>query len=218
MKMATLTTFVSLAIMAVLVELAMGANIIVGAPNGGWDLTTNLETWASSKKFSVGDNLIFQYSAVQHNVLEVTKAAYDSCTTSNPLQSHTGGNTDIPLSSHGKRYFICGVPGHCQAGMKLEVDTVASSSPAPTLPVIPPSPTPSIVPHSKAPSKSHSKSPSSKVSPSKSPSVAPTKSPSSFLSPVGSATPPSPSSANGGGLQVKVALGFAFGMMILLAI
>ncbi|XP_077242160.1 uclacyanin 1-like [Tasmannia lanceolata] len=208
--MATLTTFVGLAILAVLANLATGANIIVGAPNGAWDLTTNLQTWASSQKFSVGDSLIFQYSAVQHNVLEVTKAAYDSCTASNPLQSHTGGNTNIPLSSPGKRYFICGIPGHCQAGMKLEVDTVTSSAP--------PSSTPSIVPQSKAPSKSHSKSPSSKISPSKSPSGAPTTSPSSSLSPAGSATPPSPSSASGGDLQVKMALGFGFGIMILLVI
>lgn len=51
------TLWSSLAIMAMLMELAMAANYTVGAPNGGWDTSTNLQTWASSQSFLVGDNL-----------------------------------------------------------------------------------------------------------------------------------------------------------------
>ncbi|XP_062152306.1 uncharacterized protein LOC133860721 [Alnus glutinosa] len=48
----------------------MAANYMVGGPNGWWDTTTGLQTWASSQSFSVGDNLmIFDYDSCQasHN-------------------------------------------------------------------------------------------------------------------------------------------------------
>jgi hypothetical protein len=32
------------------------------------------------------------------------------------------GNDAIPLAAAGSRYFICGVTGHCSAGMKVQVD------------------------------------------------------------------------------------------------
>lgn len=75
----------------------------------------------------------FQYSP-SHNVLEVSKADYDSCQGSNSIQAYNGGSTTIPLSSPGKRYFICGTIGHCSQGMKLEVDTslATTSAPPPT--------------------------------------------------------------------------------------
>ncbi|XP_058106896.1 uclacyanin 1 [Magnolia sinica] len=266
--MAMMRTFASLAVLLVMAQLAMGANHTVGGPQGSWDLSTNFQQWASSNSFSVGDNLIFQYAPV-HSVLEVTKADYDSCQFGNPLESHTDGNTVIPLTSPGKRYFICGTEGHCSQGMKVEIDTVAESAPSVSLgstppntdgpspspsasPIIPPpstspiispskSPSPSPkVPHSKSPSPSpkhspslypkhsHSKSPSPFPfpSPSNSPLVAPLKSPStlhspssspsSSLPPAGSVPVPSPSAANGGGVGVKAATGFIFGMVVMM--
>lgn len=39
------------------VNLAMAANYTVGGPNGGWDQSTDLTTWASSQTFLEGDNL-----------------------------------------------------------------------------------------------------------------------------------------------------------------
>ncbi|XP_050381988.1 uclacyanin 1 [Argentina anserina] len=132
--MALLTrTLMCFVIMTVLIELAAAATYIVGGTNGGWDASTNLQTWASSQKFLVGDTLNFQYSP-SHNVLEVSKADYDSCQASNSIQAYSGGSTMIPLSSAGKRYFICGTMGHCSQGMKLEVDTslATTSTPPPT--------------------------------------------------------------------------------------
>lgn len=55
--MAMLRTLMSLAISAILINLAMAANYTVGGPNGGWDTSTNIQTWASSQTFLVGDNL-----------------------------------------------------------------------------------------------------------------------------------------------------------------
>ncbi|XP_020207461.1 uclacyanin 1 [Cajanus cajan] len=113
--------------MAILIKLAMATNYIVGGPNGGWDTNSNLQSWASSQVFSVGDSLVFQYPP-NHNVVEVTKADYDSCQPTNPIQSYNDGATTIPLTSPGKRYFICGAIGHCSQGMKVEIDTLASAT------------------------------------------------------------------------------------------
>ncbi|KAH9299507.1 hypothetical protein KI387_031189, partial [Taxus chinensis] len=66
-----------------------------------WKLATNYTTWASTKTFVVGDTLVFNYASSAHNVLEVTKSAYDSCQTSNPTQTHTGGTTSITLTTAG---------------------------------------------------------------------------------------------------------------------
>ncbi|KAG6657840.1 hypothetical protein CIPAW_04G118500 [Carya illinoinensis] len=112
-----------------LIKLAMAVNYTAGGQTGGWDTTTNLQTWASSQSFLVGDNLIFLY-APNHDLLEVSKTDYDSCQASNPIQSYSGGTTTIPLSSPGKKYFICGTLGHCSQGMKVEIDTLAGSASA----------------------------------------------------------------------------------------
>ena len=55
--MAMLRALMSLAISAILINLAMAANYTVGGPNGGWDTSTNVQTWASSQSFLVGDHL-----------------------------------------------------------------------------------------------------------------------------------------------------------------
>ncbi|XP_022847708.1 uclacyanin 1-like [Olea europaea var. sylvestris] len=131
-------TLLSLAMIAMLIYMAKAANHTVGAPNGGWDQFTDLKTWATSQTFSPADNLFFQYGSF-HNLLEVSKADYDSCVTSNPLNPpYIGGLTVIPLTNPGKRYFICGIPGHCSAGMKVEINTIAASVLAPAAAQAPP--------------------------------------------------------------------------------
>ncbi|XP_057457978.1 uclacyanin 1-like [Lotus japonicus] len=125
--MGVLQVIIRLSLVATLIKLAMATDHIVGGPNGGWDATSNLQSWGTSQQFSVGDNLIFQYQP-NHNVIEVTKADYDSCQATSPIQSYSDGATTIPLSSPGKRYFICGAIGHCTQGMKVEIDTLSSST------------------------------------------------------------------------------------------
>ncbi|WOK96452.1 hypothetical protein Cni_G05159 [Canna indica] len=120
------------AMAAAISELAMAANHDVGGPNGSWDLTTNYAQWAAGKTFRVGDTLTFKYASGQHDVLEVSSSAYSSCSASNPISTGTGGSIVITLKTAGKKYFICGIPGHCASGMKVAIDVVASSSsPAP---------------------------------------------------------------------------------------
>ncbi|XP_008793738.2 uclacyanin 1 [Phoenix dactylifera] len=128
--MATLRTFIGVATIAALVQVAIGGSFTVGGQNGGWDLSTNLAAWAAAQKFNVGDTLTFNYASA-HDVLEVSKADYDACATSKPTNSYTGGSTVVKLSSPGKRYFICGIPGHCSQGMKVEIDVVAAVTATP---------------------------------------------------------------------------------------
>ncbi|KAK8568455.1 hypothetical protein V6N13_106367 [Hibiscus sabdariffa] len=183
--MAILKTLVSLAATAMVVQLAMAATHSVGGANGGWDTSTDVETWVASQKFSVGDNLRFQYTP-NHDVLEVTKADYDSCQTSSPLKTYSDGNTLVPLTSPGKRYFICGTLGHCSQGMKIEINTLATSPSTPP----PASPAPKTSP---SPAKSASGSPSSPhLPPTQSPSVTPSVSPSPAKTPESAPVSPSP--------------------------
>ncbi|KAG6791503.1 hypothetical protein POTOM_000624 [Populus tomentosa] len=96
------------------------ATYMVG-DNSGWDISTDLDTWAQGKKFVVGDLLLFQYSS-SHSLEEVKKEDFDSCNTTNAARKFTNGNTTVPLTEPGTRYFVCGNQLHCLGGMKLQVN------------------------------------------------------------------------------------------------
>ncbi|KAE8075758.1 hypothetical protein FH972_014446 [Carpinus fangiana] len=228
-----LRTLMSLAISATLINLAMAANYVVGGPNGGWDTTTSLQTWASSQSFSVGDNLIFQY-APNHDVLEVSKADYDSCQASNAIQSYNGGATTIPLSSPGNRYFICGTMGHCSQGMKVEIDTLASSAAPPASSPSAEPPASLVTPLVPTPAPESTSASSPTQAPESNPTMLP-PSPSDLpldgpasssiipstestrTSSTGSSTEPASSSAHKGSSLVSILMGFSFVMMMLQA-
>jgi hypothetical protein len=76
----------------------------------------------------------FLYPKGIHNVLEVKKADYDSRTNSTPIATHTSGDDKIVIKSSGHRFFICGVPGHCAAGQKVNIRVLkprSSDAPSP---------------------------------------------------------------------------------------
>ncbi|KAG0547075.1 hypothetical protein BDA96_01G048300 [Sorghum bicolor] len=104
----------------------------------GWTILGNINytDWTSKKNFRVGDTIEFTYPPGIHNVLEVKKADYDSCTNSTPIATHTSGDDKIVIKSPGHRFFICGVPGHCAAGQKLNIrvlkTTRSSDAPSPS--------------------------------------------------------------------------------------
>ncbi|XP_047940841.1 uclacyanin 1-like [Salvia hispanica] len=187
MKM--MKTILSLVVMAAaLMGTAAAVNYTVGSPDGGWDQSTNLQTWPTSLTFVEGDNLIFRYTT-NHDVTEVSRSDYESCRATNPLQPRlTGGAAVVPLTSAGTRYFICGSAGHCISGMKLAITTTAAASPPPpstttapppssktTTPSPPPPPPPPTTP---SPTPKHSKA------------VMPTPPQPAASAPSGSALPP----------------------------
>ncbi|KAM3395399.1 uclacyanin 1 [Capsicum galapagoense] len=192
--MAMLRMLMSLAAIAMLVGSAIATNYTVGGPNGGWDQSTDVQAWAASKTFYIGDKLIFSY-ALSHSVLEVTKAGFESCQITSPIAIYTGGISVITLATVGKRYFICGTGGHCNVGgMKLKINTLPKPSPPPPAkPATPPTATPTTPP----PSTPSNPPPSSPMTPPPTPKTPapsnPTTPPASSPSTTPVASPPSSS-------------------------
>ncbi|CAA7403999.1 unnamed protein product [Spirodela intermedia] len=123
---------------------ALAATFEVG-DNQIWSIPSSpsyYTDWASRQTFAVGDSLVFNFNNGAHDVLEVTRANYDDCTTSNPIATYTTGPATVELTAAGTRYFICGVNGHCSAGQKMTLTVAAASTPSAT----PPSPTSSGAP------------------------------------------------------------------------
>ncbi|XP_074278799.1 uclacyanin-2-like [Silene latifolia] len=124
-----------------------------------WALGQSYSSY-STQSFAPGATLLFNYDST-HNVLVVSKSDYDNCNTGNPLETHTDGKTTITLKQ-GATYFICGKPGHCVAGMKLQANAADSGSPAPTTPKSSPKTSPIVTkPVQSSPSPIGAMSPSS---------------------------------------------------------
>jgi hypothetical protein len=73
------------------------------------------------------------YAKDKHNVLEVGGADFRAC---NPQANRlyrlwNAGDDVVRLDKAERRWFICGVPGHCDTSMKLLVNVLAATAPAP---------------------------------------------------------------------------------------
>ncbi|KAF7045762.1 hypothetical protein CFC21_054838 [Triticum aestivum] len=126
-----------LAVAAALLGTASAATYRVGEPSGVWGINTDYARWVADKKFQLGDEIVFKYSPTGHNVVEVTKAGYDSCSTANAINTFNSGNDVVALNATGTRYFICGFTDHCipdaPLTMKIVIN-VASGSSSPSSP------------------------------------------------------------------------------------
>ncbi|KAH1089421.1 hypothetical protein J1N35_016678 [Gossypium stocksii] len=102
--------------------------------SAGWTSIGNLDykQWSATKTFQVGDIIRFEYNAQFHNVMRVTHPMYKACNASAPLATYTTGNDTINITTKGHHYFICGAPGHCQAGQKVDINVLRTSETAPT--------------------------------------------------------------------------------------
>ncbi|KAL2349498.1 hypothetical protein Fmac_003498 [Flemingia macrophylla] len=97
--------------------------------SAGWTIIGNIDykKWSATKNFQVGDTIIFEYNAKFHNVMRVTHGMYKSCNASSPLSTLSTGNDTIKITNYGHHFFICGIPGHCQAGQKVDINVVKAS-------------------------------------------------------------------------------------------
>lgn len=94
---------------------------------------------------------VFTFTTGQHDVVEVDKSSYDSCSTTNALNTIQTGPATVTLTS-GTHYYICSFTGHCSGGMKLAVTVGSgSSTPSPSTPSTPTPATPSTPPSSSTP-------------------------------------------------------------------
>ncbi|XP_028773975.1 mavicyanin-like [Neltuma alba] len=118
------------------VEVSYGAVYKVG-DSAGWTTIGNInyKNWSATKNFQVGDVIIFEYNSQFHNVMRVTHEMYKACNASAPLETFNTGNDSIVIQNHGHHFFFCGVPGHCKAGQKVDINVPrvsATSSEAPS--------------------------------------------------------------------------------------
>ncbi|XP_012827654.1 PREDICTED: uncharacterized protein LOC105948939 [Erythranthe guttata] len=93
---------------------------------------------------------VFEYKKEFHNVVRVTHTNFNNCNSTNPYHTWSTGNDSFTIPRHGHFYFICGVPGHCQSGQKIDI-RVPISVPAPS-PQSPSLPGPTSVSVAPAPS------------------------------------------------------------------
>ncbi|KAI3831258.1 hypothetical protein MKX03_034044 [Papaver bracteatum] len=161
----TALVFIVVMVAAFDVSSSMAATYDVG-DTSGWTSMGNIDydKWSSSKSIHVGDTIRFVYNPKYHNVLQVTSQDYESCTITSPLATYTTGNDSIQIKGDDTHYyFICGVPGHCKNGQKVDIQistslgqatksrsscysdpcTSTPSTPTPSFPRTPSFPTPS---------------------------------------------------------------------------
>lgn len=94
---------------------------------------------------------VFEYNKQFHNVLQVSRDEYRSCNGTSPITTHTSGNDSITIKRKGHYFFLCGVPGHCGLGQKVDIrvvnqtlSPVSSPSSSPTASPSTPSSSPSV--------------------------------------------------------------------------
>ncbi|XP_073152183.1 uncharacterized protein [Henckelia pumila] len=97
------------------------------------------QAWARGKSFVVGDTLIFNFTTNEHDVVQVTKEEFDSCSTASTAIITTGP-ARITLNSSGEHYYICTIPRHCSFGQKLAINVTAAGATVTPRPSQAPSP------------------------------------------------------------------------------
>ncbi|KAJ7980066.1 Mavicyanin [Quillaja saponaria] len=144
---------VLLMVMTCIFQLSDAAVYKVG-DSAGWTIIGNVDykEWAATKNFQVGDVIIFEYNSQFHNVMRVTHAMYKSCNGSAPLATFSTGNDSITITTKGHHLFLCGVPGHCQAGQKVDINVLRKSDQTAPTPSALASPTVPVANHIPAPS------------------------------------------------------------------
>lgn len=146
MEKAVAALFMSMVVCGSLMETVIGALHTVG-DSAGWTTIGNVDykQWAATKTFKLGDTIVFAYNKQFHNVMQVTHADYRSCNVSAPISTHSTGNDSITITNYGHHFYLCAVPGHCQAGQKVDINVQrVSSTLAPTPSASDPLPSPSM--------------------------------------------------------------------------
>ncbi|KAA0061702.1 mavicyanin [Cucumis melo var. makuwa] len=131
MGFAAVVTAAVLMTMTMMPEMAVGAVYKVGDA-AGWTIIGGVDykQWAATKTFQLGDVIVFEYNPKFHNVMRVSHEMYKSCNVSRPIETHTSGNDSITIQTRGHHFFLCGVPGHCQAGQKVDINVQRLTSTA----------------------------------------------------------------------------------------
>uniref|UniRef100_M8C6K9 Mavicyanin n=1 Tax=Aegilops tauschii TaxID=37682 RepID=M8C6K9_AEGTA len=98
-------------------------------------LPTHLDAFALIASWLV----VFTYNKQFHNVIAVSKADYKNCNVTKPTATWATGKDSVVLNTTGHHYFLCGFPGHCAIGQKVDVRVLSSAAPS-TAPAMAPAP------------------------------------------------------------------------------
>ncbi|KAJ7544004.1 hypothetical protein O6H91_09G061300 [Diphasiastrum complanatum] len=146
--------FLQIALLCGLLALLQGSvaeEFIVGGRAGWQARSVDYAQWSARNAYRPGDSLVFPYDQGAQSVMRVSQEDFYKCRTNNPIEHYVDGNTIVRLD-RDNYYFISGIPGHCNAGMKLEVvlaGVLAGGTPSATPssgPAVPPVRTPSASP------------------------------------------------------------------------
>ncbi|XP_024520060.1 blue copper protein-like [Selaginella moellendorffii] len=74
--------------------------------------------------------LEFKYESGHSLLALATQEAYNNCDLSNPVKTFTEPNPIVTLGAPGKKFYVCGVGNHCNAGMKVIINVVSSADAA----------------------------------------------------------------------------------------
>ena len=94
------------------------------------------QSWAlksySPLNITANETVVFEWSGITHSVFELPdEAAFAACDFSNALEllpRASSGNLTLSEFEPGVTlFFACNVPGHCQLGMKLEINVAEES-------------------------------------------------------------------------------------------
>ena len=92
----------------------VGANFyVVGRDSAGWIILGggfDYQGWATTKKFFVGDILVFKSNKQFHNVTQVNVQEFKSCNPKFPITRYGKGSDAITLASSGTSYGSYGGP------------------------------------------------------------------------------------------------------------
>ncbi|XP_073060124.1 early nodulin-like protein 14 [Primulina eburnea] len=110
-------------------NLSEAREFVVGGNKKKWEVPSSSDEfnkWAGKIRFQIGDSIVLKYDSKTDSVLEVTEENYKNCNKSNPIESHSDGNTKFTLDKGGPFFFISGAEGHCEKGQKLEIKVLSA--------------------------------------------------------------------------------------------
>ncbi|CAN6698079.1 unnamed protein product [Malus baccata var. baccata] len=90
----------------VLPSVVFATQYVVG-DDQGWNSGVDYYAWVEGKTFHVGDSLVFNYNAGEHNVIVVGANGYDQCLASPNSGAYYSGNDVLTFVAAGDFYFIC---------------------------------------------------------------------------------------------------------------
>lgn len=84
---------------------------------------------------------VFNFTTGEEDVARVTREAFLTCNSTNPISLKTTGPANFTLDTLGEYYFIGTLDKHCILGQRLAINVTAHSEPTPA-PTPPPAPAP----------------------------------------------------------------------------